>query len=330
MKRIVLTIIAVVMSTISITAQNDERSRVEEDIKRNRVEEEIKRSRVEEEIKRSRVEEEIKRYYHEKAPMELLMSMSNLAQKYGYDNDISLSNKVNPESGRLISSVTTIPFSSAKAFENVPMDEILSGKANTVTNDFEQIIADVESKFQSCMSQAYTVGNTRQGDSHTSINTLTGDNPSDMICILAQDESASLLYMETKNTDDPEMRDFYAIKWKEQVGCTSGIIYLIKSKRPDLVLKEQQGASSSKARNIDEEMMDYIDVSDKFRINLLGQLIENYDEELNALFEKREQFGYDKKIKKITTLTEKQIEYTIKKRQEALNKLHNIIMNIDY
>ena len=63
MKRIVLTIIAVVMSTISITAQNDERSRVEEEIKRNRVEEEIKRSRVEEEIKRSRVEEEIKRYY---------------------------------------------------------------------------------------------------------------------------------------------------------------------------------------------------------------------------------------------------------------------------
>ena len=106
--------------------------------------------------------------------------------------------------------------------------------------------------------------------------------------------------METKNTDDPEMRDFYAIKWKEQVGCTSGIIYLIKSKRPDLVLKEQQGASSSKARNIDEEMMDYIDDSDKFRINLLGQLIENYDEELNALFEKREQLGYDKKIKKIT------------------------------
>lgn len=206
----------------------------------------------------------------------------------------------NPESNAVISSMEIIPFQSSSAV-------------------MADLIKKAQKAFEADRDKGYNYGNIQGGN----YGTFKGEDSQSILEIMNETEQPAphILYLEVKCADNPQMRTFYGLKWAHKEGAgTYGTLYLITSKRPDLIIAEKD----KKADDADEEdVMSLLPTDAQNRLKVLGAMIDTYTDEMNTLQRNvDENFG-------IPTLRQSfidQMNLLQKKRQELLDKVHQIIL----
>ena len=235
-------------------------------------------------------------------------SMMDLKAEAGIEIGTITELKRNPESGSITSSVEIIPLQcDADAY-------------------FSDLIQKVEKAFQTDSPKGYNYGNIPLGNINTAnFGTFKGDDMQSFIEIMNKSAkpAPSLLYLEVKCSDNPQMRTFYGVKWALIDKKVKGTMYLITSKRPDLILSE----ADKKADDADEEdALSSLPQDAQKRIKVLAAMIDTYSDELKNLQEKYEKAGaYD-----VQQAFKEQMKLIVKKRQELLDKMHKIILEETY
>lgn len=246
--------------------------------------------------------------------------LQKIADQYGIKDKAILRRDVNPLTNRLKSGSEIVPFK-----QNGENDDGLLSK----------LIAQADSAFFQCVMtrSCYKFGRIYPHTPDSDYTIYTGETVADKLTIMDAGEDAKLVFMEVKESEDPTLRWFYGLKWTGEGSHLSGTIYTILSKRPDLIELEQNApvqshitADPSKSRT-PEDIMASIDEATKKKIFMLDLLLEQYDDEQKNLYGLyRNALNFNNAELK-TSIT-KQIEALMKKRQEALDKLHKIAMTI--
>lgn len=246
--------------------------------------------------------------------------LQKIADQYGIKDKAILKRDVNPFTNRLKSGSEIVPFE-----QNGENDDGLLSK----------LIAQADSAFFQCVMtrSCYKFGRIYPHTPDSDYTIYTGETAADKLTIMDAGEDAKLVFMEVKESEDPTLRWFYGLKWTGEGSHLSGTIYTILSKRPDLIELEQNApvqshitADPSKSRTPDD-IMASIDEATKKKIFMLDRLLKQYDDEQKNLYGLyRNAFNLNNAELK-TSIT-KQIEALMKKRQEALDKLHKIAMTI--
>lgn len=230
-------------------------------------------------------------------------SMMDLKAEAGIEIGTITELKRNPESGSITSSVEIIPLQcDADAY-------------------FSDLIQKVEKAFQTDSPKGYNYGNINTAN----FGTFKGDDMQSFIEIMNKSAkpAPSLLYLEVKCSDNPQMRTFYGVKWALIDKKVKGTMYLITSKRPDLILSE----ADKKADDKDEEdVLSSLPQDAQKRIKVLAAMIDTYSDELNDLQKKY----YDTGASDVQQAFKEQIKLIVKKRQELLDKMHKIILEETY
>ena len=237
---------------------------------------------------------------------------------YGIKDREIMRREINPLTNRVKNLTVIMPFEQDGEHD----DGLLS-----------ELIAQADSAFGQYVftPSCYNFGKITPLTTHTGHTIYTGETTADKLTIIDDGEDANLCYMEVKESEDPTLRWFYGLKWTRVGSHLSGTVYIILSKRPDLIEQESLVRSytttvSSKATS-DEEIMETIDAAIRRKMLELEQLLEKYEDEQAYLH--RNYLTADAhsnfKLKKSIT---KQMEKLMKKRQDALDELHKIAMTI--
>ena len=160
----------------------------------------------------------------QKKPENVIRIMNTLIDKFGAKERQIYSVNRNPNTGTIESSIRAVTFYCDAPGTYIPQvvdcftkDEPLSYQFMHLTNSNDQkVIVDVL---------------TNNGQNNTQVHVRT----------LKEEE---LWYMCTKNPENPQLRDVYAISWKyvENRKVASGSVYMITSLRPDLYQKNMSSA----------------------------------------------------------------------------------------
>lgn len=160
----------------------------------------------------------------QKKPENVIRIMNTLIDRFGAKERQIYSVNRNPNTGTIESSIRAITFYCDAPGSYIPQvvdcftkDEPLSYQFMHLTNSNEQkVIVDVL---------------TNNGQNKTQVHVRT----------LKEEE---LWFMCTKNPENPQLRDVYAISWKyvENRTKASGSVYMITSLRPDLYQKNMSSA----------------------------------------------------------------------------------------
>ena len=160
----------------------------------------------------------------QKKPENVIRIMNTLIDKYGAKERQIYSVNRNPNTGIIESSIRAVTFYCDAPGTYIPQvvdcftkDEPLSYQFMHLTNSNDQkVVVDVL---------------TNNGQNNTQVHVRT----------LKEEE---LWYMCTKNPENPQLRDVYAISWKyvENRKVASGSVYMITSLRPDLYQKNMSSA----------------------------------------------------------------------------------------
>ena len=160
----------------------------------------------------------------QKKPENVISIMNTLIDKFGAKERQIYSVNRNPNTGVIESSIRAVTFYCDAPGTYIPQvvdcftkDEPLSYQFMHLTNSNDQkVIVDVL---------------TNNGQNNTQVHVRT----------LKEEE---LWYMCTKNPENPQLRDVYAISWKyvENRKVASGSVYMITSLRPDLYQKNMSSA----------------------------------------------------------------------------------------
>ena len=160
----------------------------------------------------------------QKKPENVIRIMNTLIDKFGAKERQIYSVNRNPNTGVIESSIRAVTFYCDAPGTYIPQvvdcftkDEPLSYQFMHLTNSNDQkVIVDVL---------------TNNGQNNTQVHVRT----------LKEEE---LWYMCTKNPENPQLRDVYAISWKyvENRKVASGSVYMITSLRPDLYQKNMSSA----------------------------------------------------------------------------------------
>lgn len=246
--------------------------------------------------------------------------LQKIADQYGIKDKAILKRDVNPLTNRLKSGSEIVPFE-----QNGENDDGLLSK----------LIAQADSAFFQCVMtrSCYKFGRIYPHAPDSDYTIYTGETTADKLTIMDAGEDAKLVFMEVKESEDPTLRWFYGLKWTGEGSHLSGTIYTILSKRPDLIELEQNApvqshitANPSKSRTPDD-IMASIDEATMRKMAMLDRLLKQYDDEQKNLYGLyRNALNFNNAELK-TSIT-KQIEALMKKRQEALDKLHKIAMTI--
>ncbi|MBR2233737.1 MAG: hypothetical protein IJ892_01580, partial [Prevotella sp.] len=155
----------------------------------------------------------------QKKPENVIRIMNTLIDNFGAKERQIYSVNRNPNTGTIESSIRAVTFYCDAPGTYIPQvvdcftkDEPLSYQFMHLTNSNDQkVIVDVL---------------TNNGQNNTQVHVRT----------LKEEE---LWYMCTKNPENPQLRDVYAISWKyvENRKVASGSVYMITSLRPDLYQK---------------------------------------------------------------------------------------------
>lgn len=235
-------------------------------------------------------------------------AMMDLKAEAGIEIGTITELKRNPESGSITSYVEIIP---------------LQCDADSY---FSDLIQKVEKAFQTDSPKGYNYGNIPFGNINTAnFGTFKGDDMQSFIEIMNKSEkpTSSLLYLEVKCADNPQMRTFYGVKWALIDKKVKGTMYLITSKRPDLILSEADRKADDEN---EEDVLSSLPQDAQKRIKVLGAMIDTYSDELKNLQEKYEKAGaYD-----VQQAFKEQMKLIVKKRQELLDKMHKIILEETY
>lgn len=229
-------------------------------------------------------------------------AMMEIRKNYGKEDEKIFELMRSPESGFVNTSVEIIPF---------------RGKMVTVSLNkaIEAFNKDSEKGYNFRKFNGATIGAETFG-------TFKGDDMNSYIMLMNRSEGSAtnFIYLEVKCADNPQMRTFYGVKWTKLGEETSGSLYFITSKRPDLILSE----ADKKADDEDEEdVLSSLPQDAQKRIKVLGAMIDTYSDELKNLQEKYEDAGaYD-----VQQAFKEQMKLIVKKRQELLDKMHKIILD---
>ena len=160
----------------------------------------------------------------QKKPENVIRIMNTLIDNFGAKERQIYSVNRNPNTGTIESSIRAVTFYCDAPGTYIPQvvdcftkDEPLSYQFMHLTNSNDQkVIVDVL---------------TNNGQNNTQVHVRT----------LKEEE---LWYMCTKNPENPQLRDVYAISWKyvENRKVASGSVYMITSLRPDLYQKNMSSA----------------------------------------------------------------------------------------
>lgn len=206
----------------------------------------------------------------------------------------------NPESNAVISSMEIIPFQSSSAV-------------------MADLIKKAQKAFEADRDKGYNYGNIQGGN----YGTFKGEDSQSILEIMNETEQPAphILYLEVKCADNPQMRTFYGLKWGHKEGAgTYGALYLITSKRPDLIIAEED----KKADDADEEdVMSSLPTYAQNRLKVLGAMIDTYTDEMNTL-QRNVDENYNNPTLRQSFID--QMKLIQKKRQELLDKIHQIIL----
>ena len=160
----------------------------------------------------------------QKKPENVIRIMNTLIDRFGAKERQIYSVNRNPNTGTIESSIRAVTFYCDAPGSYIPQvvdcftkDEPLSYQFMHLTNSNDQkVIVDVL---------------TNNGQNNTQVHVRT----------LKEEE---LWFMCTKNPENPQLRDVYAISWKyvENKRVASGSVYMITSLRPDLYQKNMSSA----------------------------------------------------------------------------------------
>lgn len=244
--------------------------------------------------------------------------LDSIAQGYGTADKTVISLEDDPLSGRVRSRFTIVPFE-AEQPERL--------------NALSSLIAKANQAFGSHMYGCYSFGSIKEGSPHESYVTYFGDTKAHKLTILEKEETMNLTFMERKDSDDPTLRWFYGIKWKKATGGSiCGTVYIILSKRPDLVTDANELTQAAQrttvhpATMIGEDIKVSLDDATKEKIIMLERLLSRYEEELKRLRNERELASHSNNITLVNSITSL-MEDLMKKRRETLGMLHKIVIS---
>lgn len=162
-------------------------------------------------------------------PLRVFRLLKSIRDKFGMKQGQTYSVLKNPNTGLIESSERITRFS-------CDVDEL-----KTIDQDF---MADEPFSYQILH---LLPGNTQQFD----IKVVSADGQRSTTLPIRTESSQEMWYLATKNLENPQLRDVYAIVWKtDDFGATAdGTIYGISSLRPDLYTKDQE--TSKKTFRID-------------------------------------------------------------------------------
>lgn len=259
-------------------------------------------------------------------------TMHNISSKFGVtDNIITRTVKRNAESGLINSFMAIVPFEGNK--------KDLEPYIKTAVDEFVKTQA----------TKAYNfgiVGPSQVAGYHFSTLTDDGDvnDPSSNLLLLKVGENANLVYIEVKNSENPMLRNFYAIKWSEGVHLglngkvesetIAGTLYTIISKRPDVIEREQQSKQDKQQQaqagpKSESELMEKMPDGVKIKMTLLDNLQKEYNRQIEDLRNLIINGMFENVIKEDKKSVRKQIKILEDKRQQVLDEMHNLIMGMD-
>lgn len=228
-------------------------------------------------------------------------SMMDIRKIYGKEEEKIFELMRSPESGFINTSVEIIPF---------------RGKAITlyINKAIEAFNKDSEKGYNFRKFNGATIGAETFG-------TFKGDDMNSYIMLMNRSEGSAtnFIYLEVKCADNPQMRTFYGVKWMKLGEETSGSLYFITSKRPDLILSEADKKTDDAN---EEDVLSSLSEDAQKRIKVLGAMIDTYSDELNDLQKK----DNDTVASDVKETFREQMKLIVKKRQELLDKMHKIIL----
>ncbi|MDO4822745.1 MAG: hypothetical protein Q4A08_01075 [Bacteroidales bacterium] len=244
--------------------------------------------------------------------------LDKIMDHYGIKDREIMRREINPLTNRVKNLTVIMPFEQDGEHD----DGLLS-----------ELIAQADSAFGQYVftPSCYNFGKITPLTTHTGHTIYTGETTADKLTIIDDGEDANLCYMEVKESEDPTLRWFYGLKWTRVGSHLSGTVYIILSKRPDLIEQESLVRSytttvSSEATS-DEEIMETIDEATRRKMTVLDRLLKQYDDEQKDLYG-HYRTAYNLGNAELRGSIAKQITALMKKRQEALDELHKIAMTI--
>ncbi len=239
-----------------------------------------------------------------KSPDKVISCLNAVIDKWGDKDNAKNTVSRNPESGAIVSKVTVMPFTCK--------DDAL----------FETELKNIVAAFDSDQECAYNYGKINHDEfsrGGTDLATYTGEDDKNSEIILSRGEHLTydLLYMEVKNANDPTKRDFYAIKWRKTQTGYDGRVFLITSKRPDLIINQGKEAAGQTENNLDE----FFNGAEREKFKLLKKTAEMYKKEINELTKKYE----DCTDANICSLLKSQINGTTQRYNDVINAMHAMI-----
>lgn len=201
-------------------------------------------------------------------PSKVDYAIGRLMDIHGNVDEASIEKFASPESGKLISLNITIPFKGEINNQGGNQDEI------------EKLIREVKIAFAEEQDKAYNSGHYQPAKGNSEYATTTGPYMNSIKKIIPTDDY-EFVVMEIKGRTDPTMREFYCVCWKKSGNVFNGYVYLIYSKRPDLIADEEEREEQGKAQSMADVMPEYGTVAQKMAV--LERLSKQYQDEIYRL-----------------------------------------------
>lgn len=216
-----------------------------------------------------------------------------------------------PESGNIIGSEFHFPF-------KVEHEATLLSQPNGWPVTIDTLLNALIDAFEYERGTAYSYGFVHAGSSNARFGTTTGNSMSSFKQIVPS-QDYNYIYMEVKKPNNPTMREFYCVSWKQMNEETVGMFDFITSKRPDLIEQDEANAKASQNKG---NLTDIIPSKVTDKLVILERLADKYKEEIEILdgqFRMCNSLGMKDEIK--TQITDYR-----QKLKEVVDKMHAIIM----
>lgn len=244
-------------------------------------------------------------------PSKVDHAIGRLMDIHGNVDEASIEKFASPESGKLISLNITIPFKGEINNQGGNQDEI------------EKLIREVKIAFTEEQDKAYNSGHYQPAKGNSEYATTTGPYMNSIKKIIPTDDY-EFVVMEIKDRTDPTMREFYCVCWKKAGNIYDGYVYMIYSKRPDLIADEEEREEQGKAQSM-ADVMPAGTAAQKMAV--LERLSKQYQDEIYRLSKEIANPLYNQGVTTIGVRNE--LLYQIKdyrsKLQEVLAEMQAIV-----
>lgn len=241
-----------------------------------------------------------------KSPDKVIVALDEIIKKYGKMDRATSSTMRNPESGAILRKLSIVPFSSEG-------NGLFEKDLNVAINAFEED--------KDCAYNYSRVNKMDKKQNGISLGTFTGEDNNDYVIIADDDEllTYNAIIMEVKNADDPTKRDFYAIKWRKMPQGYDGKVFMITSKRPDLILCQ----TIEVEEQAEDHIEDFFSGSQRDKFVLLQKTAAMYKKEIDRLEKEHSatpQSNTNVRNRKLDEMNRMSQRY-----DEVISQMHNMI-----